>query len=203
MLKQKIKQYLLPTRSERIHQAEILVYSCNNDQARRIVQDLVNIDIKTHACDAVNIYLLGFMYSDAKDVFPRYEQRVGKPLRADFSLESIEIEEHCALGTHSISFKASPVLYWFRSWFSNDAKRVDVSVDEIRVTNKNGIYHHSSADVKQSQLAYKRDTDNFVLHIESKGKEYAHSFASISSQQSYMLAGRLINGFGVKRLPSA
>ena len=50
--------------------------------------------------DAVNIYLYGKRYSEAKEVFELYKQRTGKELtNVDFALEDIEQEEKEVRGT--------------------------------------------------------------------------------------------------------
>jgi hypothetical protein len=78
-----------------IDKADRLMKEEKQDEAKALLVGLLqeHPNKKGYYEDAVNIYLYGNMYQEAKDIFRLYKERFNQELRSDFSLEAIEKEE--------------------------------------------------------------------------------------------------------------
>lgn len=158
-------------------------------EAKRILDNLFErfADKKTLYGDAVNIYLAGKMFDEAKAIFHLYKDKFGEDLHSDFSLADIEQEQNgyitAAKGYESASVKVFKRMSAFeRGRLSNlpmisPIKEIRLSQDEIILIKGRKEYRHAWSDIQDafitSRAGYKgaRFGENVIRTLNLKAPD--------------------------------
>lgn len=167
-----------------IEKADSLMQEGKKEEAKQLLMDLLqkNPTKKSFYADAVNIYLAGDMFAEAKDIFELYKQKTGKKLtKVDFTLDDIEnlendqIRENKQYGFAKVKiFKHKP--FWGRWYFSNyftlfPVKEIKIDNDKIILKIRFKEYHYrwnnitSASIVKRKAGKYAAVWENYVQQL--------------------------------------
>jgi len=134
------------------------------EEAKRIIEDLLQrfADKKHLYADAVNIYLFGKMFDEARAVFELYQNKFGANLHSDFSLAEIEGErralEDATKSYESVSEKVFRRMSAFeRGRLTNlpmiiPVKEIRLSKDEIILKKGNREYRYKWSDIQDAVI---------------------------------------------------
>jgi len=147
---------------QEILKADYLMAGGKNEEANKILQGLLGQfpENKTVYADAVNIYVSGKMFDEAKRVFALYANRFGEQLRNDFSLKDVERDEH-QYTTAKREYERSPVKVFRRmSIFERGClghlpklfpvTEIQISKDELGIQKRGRYYRYSWSDVSDA-----------------------------------------------------
>jgi hypothetical protein len=150
----------LDTFSSEIRKANDLMARGDKQEAKRVLDRLFETSPEKKGLygDAVNIYLAGKMFDEAKAVFARYKSRFGEDLRSDVELSDIEREqnEYAARRSDSAPIRTFRRMSAFqRGRLSNlpmifPVKEIKVSQEEIVLRKCMKEYHYAWPDIQDA-----------------------------------------------------
>lgn len=138
------------------------------EEAKKVLENLFERfpDKKSLYGDAVNIYLAGKMFEEAKAVFDLYKGKFGEDLRSDFSLAEIEREQdeyECAAKSYDNAavkvFKRMSA--WERGRLSGlpmifPVKEIRLSQDGIVLSKGRREYRYAWSDIQDAFITSRK-----------------------------------------------
>jgi hypothetical protein len=142
---------------------------------------------ETIYADAVNIYMAGHCFNEAKAIFQLYKSRFGSDLRTDFSLADIEREE----SKHNTTEKAydSSAVKVFKRMSPFERGRIShhpmiFPVKEIRISNDEIVlrqgwheYHYAWSEIQEVFITTRRGykgyqfSDDFIRTLNLRTRD--------------------------------
>ena len=132
------------------------------EEAKRTIENLLQrfADRKHLYNDAVNIYLMGKMFDEAKAVFELYTNKFVATLRSDFTLSDIEREQRASADATKTYQSASEKVFRRMSAFERGrltnlptitpVKEIRLSKDEIVLKKGRREYRYAWSDIQDA-----------------------------------------------------